>query len=144
MAPCHCLPAHPTSPTGYLEEPLEAALLDSLTGQDVGEFSVGVRDEEAGGHVLLDELGDTRLRAGTDRGVGWGAVWLAWLCGRGAALLSHFALIPPPGLPTSTLHPSTTGAPPAPTLGCWQLPAALPGLGTELGTEAHTGSNLEP
>lgn len=53
----------------YLEEPLKAALLDSLAWQDVGELSVGVRDEEAGGHVFLDKLGDAGLRAGADRRV---------------------------------------------------------------------------
>lgn len=36
------LPAHPTSPRGYLKEPLKTAFLDGLTGQDVGELSVGI------------------------------------------------------------------------------------------------------
>lgn len=47
----------------YLEESLEAALLDSLGGQDVGQLRVGVRYQEAGGHKLPDELGDLGLRA---------------------------------------------------------------------------------
>lgn len=123
------LPAHLASPCGYLEEPLKAALLDSLARQDVGELSVGIRDEEAGGHVFLDELGDARLRAGADGGVGGGAVQLAWLCGRGAALVGHFAPGFPPGPTMSTLCPSATGAPPASIVGCWWLPGcpAWPG-----------------
>lgn len=43
MPQCHSTsPAHSASPCKYLEEPLKAALLDSLTGQDVGELCVGV------------------------------------------------------------------------------------------------------
>lgn len=40
--PILVLPARWAVWLGYLEEPLEAALLDGLTGQDVGELSVGI------------------------------------------------------------------------------------------------------
>lgn len=130
---CNHLPAHPTSPHRYQKEPLEAALLDSLAGQDVGELSVGVRDEEAGGHVFLDELGDTLLGAGADRRVGQRAVQLAWLCGRGAALVSPFTTVLPPCPPYT---PALGGDPPASTAGCW----CLPSLGTVLCTADDAGS----
>lgn len=64
----------------YLKEPLETPLLDCLAGEDVGKLRVGVRDEEAGGHVLLDELRDPHFGAGADRGVRGRAVRLSGVC----------------------------------------------------------------
>lgn len=45
----------------YLEQPLEAALLHGLGGQDVGQLGVGVGHQQAGRHKLPDKLGDPSL-----------------------------------------------------------------------------------
>lgn len=135
-APNNCLSVHPASPSGHLEEPLKAPLLDSLTGQDVGELSIGVRDEKAGGHVLLDELGDARLRAGADGAVGRRAVRLGWLWGRGVAPVGHYTTGLPSGPNTSTLHPSAVGAPSAFIIKCCGFLATQPALEMVLCTAA--------
>lgn len=44
-----------------LEEPLKAAFLDSLRGQDVGQLSVGVGHQQARCHKLSNKLGDPSL-----------------------------------------------------------------------------------
>ncbi len=54
----------------YLEQPLEAALLDGLGRQDVGQLSVGVRHQQAWRHKLANKLGDPSLWTGWQRG-GW-------------------------------------------------------------------------
>lgn len=54
------VPSHHAQPS-HLKEALEGPFLDSLTGQDVGELSARVRDQQGGGHMLADELGHLRL-----------------------------------------------------------------------------------
>lgn len=61
----------------YLEKPLKTALLYCLTRQDVRELRVGVRDEETGSHILLDELCDLHFRARADTGARGRAMRLA-------------------------------------------------------------------
>lgn len=73
-------PSTSPAPPPHLKEALKGSLLGGLAGQDVRELGAGVRDQQAGGHMFADELGNLGLGAAAQLGPTWGAGWLPWLC----------------------------------------------------------------